>query len=78
MTGWGELACLLIDSECDHSVSVLIGGQQEIPCWVESKPARELSLSGFMVYIGEFARILVDLEDHNAVMTAIGAVEKSP
>ncbi len=76
MAGWHKLTRLLINPERDDVVSILIGGQQEGSRWINGEITRVSALRWLMVNASEFARTLVDLEDDDAVMAAIGAIDK--
>jgi hypothetical protein len=66
-----------IDREHDDIIRTLISDQQEPPRWINREIAWPVAFSGGVLHEREFARSLVDLEDDNAVVSAIRAIEKS-
>ena len=76
MTGGGETTGLRIDFEDDHRATVLIGGQEVGSRWIDAEIARGLAPGGLVAGGGQQSRDGVDREDRDAVVPAVGAIEK--
>ena len=72
----GQLACLLVYAVDIDGVGILIGGEEEVARRVYAKVTGDFALSGFCRHEGEFASRLVNGKEGDAVVTAIGAIEK--
>ena len=71
---WLELASAWIDGKHDDIVGALISDQ--IASWINREIAWPVAFSRNMFDEREFARALVDLENDDAVVSTIRAVEK--
>jgi hypothetical protein len=76
--GRRQLAGVLIDPEGHHRVAVLVGNQKQMPRWIDGEKAGASALAGFVANLGQFARCLVDLIDHDAVVPPVRAVHEPP
>ena len=65
-----------VDAEGDDGVGVLVGGEEPVARGVDGEVARGLAPGGFVAEAGEAAGGLVDGKHGDAVVTAVGAVDR--
>ena len=71
-----EFSGLGFDAKRHDRVGILVGGEHESASGIDPETARGLSLGGFMTYVSESPGPLIDLVDHDTVVTPVRTVDK--
>ena len=78
MAGGFQLASVLIDAKGEDVSTGLIGRDQKFTGGIEAKIARSLAQRGLVLHGLQLAGFLIDAENRNRVMPAVGSVKKLP
>ena len=75
LTGRFKRASFLVNTKGNEVVGALIRREQESSRWINGEASGILALGQLVADVAESSRLLVNLVDHDAVVSSVGAIE---
>ena len=78
MTGGLQFTCVLIDPKGENISTGLVGRNQEFTSGIDAEVTRRFTQGGLVLHGTQLPCLLIDTENRNCVMPAVGAVKELP